>query len=204
MGFDSLILNLVGLLTIILTLSKRMKKFIKKHKWTLSIWISAIILLEVYFCMNYQLLANKFYNVWFRLWYSEPDPADFIGKGATYQETTTWSLLCPAFMIIWTSYEFFSSIKEAIKQNRVLVVNWIVGIAVLVLILLHAIYHVIAFGDGFAVYMRNWVFWLIIILYNTFSLSKWTYKINKKVQYLFLPDVVSKENSGAGDTDKNS
>lgn len=98
----------------------------------------------------------------------------------------------------------FQVLKKAIKQNRVLVVNWIVGIAVLVLILLHAIYHVIAFGDEFAVYMHNWVFWLIIILYNTFSLSKWAYKINKKVQYLFLPDVVSKENSGAGDADKNS
>lgn len=60
MGFDSLILNLVGLLTIVLTLSKRMKKFIKKHKWTLSIWISVIILLEVYFCMNHQLLAISF------------------------------------------------------------------------------------------------------------------------------------------------
>ena len=43
----------------------------------------------------------------------------------------------------------FQVLKKAIKQNRVLVVNWIVGIAVLVLILLHAIYHVIAFGEYF-------------------------------------------------------
>lgn len=67
--------------------------------------------------MNYQLLANKFYNVWFRLWYLEPDPADFIGKGTTYPETPAWLLLCPAFMIIWTSYEFFSSIKKSYKTE---------------------------------------------------------------------------------------
>jgi uncharacterized membrane protein len=204
MGLDSLVLDLVGILTIVLTFSKSMEKFIEKYKWTLSILISVVIIIEVWFCLNSERLADELYSTWFRLWYQAPDPSKFIEGEATYNATPTWSVLCPALIVIWTGYEFFSSFKRAIGQDKVSIANWIVGLITCIILVVHAIYHVMVVKDSFAVYMRNTSFWIAIICYNIFAVSKWIYEIHKKLQHIISPKEINKSSSECTNEDSES
>ncbi|MCI7790355.1 MAG: hypothetical protein MR531_06210 [Lachnospiraceae bacterium] len=191
MNIDNVILNFIGLYTIIITFSKDMKKNIRKYKWTLSIWISLIILFETWICINYIFVSDELYTIYKRIVELAPDPSISPNNPtSTYSSSIGAQFWCPISIIFVTSFIFFKSVKEAIRKDKVLIVNWAIGIIVYIFILVGAIYSSVVLRDSYPVFIRYKLLWFTIFCYNAFSVSGYLYNFQKTLIEIFCPEKI--------------